>query len=435
MIYDELYKSKLTTAKEAASKVKSGERVYIGQTSSIAYALAEALMDREDELEDVTICSSNIARPLKCHEPGHSKAFKLCTFFMGNAERKIQDPDIMEFTPVLITQDAIWVEHGARPDWAFLEVSQPDEEGFMSFGAGGVTHHEHFKNIAKHVVLQVNKNAPYVYGAHNLVHVSEAEYIVEADTPLCTVQTPGFDDTLKTISDYILEQIPDGACLQLGIGGVAGALGLGLKQKNDLGIHTEMLTDSMMDLITSGNVTNAKKGFMPGISTVVFAFGSEELYRFCNYNDKLWFAPYRIINDPYTIAKNDNMISINTAFSVDLLSQVSAESIGYRQYSGTGGQIDYVHGSQMAKGGKSFIAIPSTYTDNDGKLQSRIVLNFPAGTAVTTPRTEVQYVVTEYGCRNLKILNRKDKALALIELSHPSFREELKEQAKRCGLI
>ena len=144
---------------------------------------------------------------------------------------------------------------------------------------------------------------------------------------------------------------------------------------------------------------------------------------------------YSIINDPYTIAKNDNMISINTAFSADLLSQVSAESIGYRQYSGTGGQIDYVHGSQMAKGGKSFIAIPSTYTDKDGKPHRRIVLNFPPGTAVTTPRTEVQYIVTEYGCRNLKILNRRDKALALIGLAHPAFRDKLMEQAKYCGLI
>ncbi len=429
------YQQKSTTAEEVAAQVKSGDHVYIGQTSSIAYALAEALMEREGELEDVTILSQNVVRPLRCYIPGHRKTFKISTLYRGPAERMIDDPESFTFYSCDILDQENWVKYIAKPDWCFFEVSVPDSEGWMSYGTGGVTHHETLRQYGKHIVLQVNRNVPYVFGQENKIHVSQADMIVEADTPLNTVDEPQADEAARAISSYILEQVPDGAALQIGIGAVSGAVGLGLMQKNDLGIHSEMFTDSMMRLIRNGNVTNMKKSFLRGKSGVVFCLGTRELYDFCDHNDSLYFAPYNCINRLENIAANDNAVSINSALSVDLLGQVSAESIGFRQYSGTGGQVNFVKGAQMSKGGKSFIAINSSYTDKSGKLRSKICLSFPPGTAVTTPRNEVQFVVTEYGCVNLKTLSRAGRALALIELAHPQFRDELRDQAREVGLI
>ena len=431
----EEYKSKLTTAEYVAAQVKSGEHVYIGQTSSIAYALAEALMDREEELEDVTILSANVVKPLKAHLPGHSRAFKTSTYYRGISERMVDDPASFTYYSCDILDQENWVKYIAKPDWCFFEVSPPDSEGYMSYGTGGTTHHDTVRRYGRHIALQVNRNEPYVYGQENKIHVSQAEYIVEADTPLNTVAEPEANEAARAISSYILDQVPDGAALQIGIGAVSGAVGLGLMEKNDLGIHSEMFTDSMMKLIKNGNVTNMKKNFLRGKSAVVFCLGTRELYDFCDHNESLYFAPYNYINDLQHIAANDNAVSINSALSVDLLGQVSAESIGFRQYSGTGGQVNFVKGAQMSKGGKSFIAINSSFTDKSGKLRSKICLSFPPGTAVTTPRNEVQYIVTEYGCVNMKMLSRADRALALIGLAHPDFREELKDQAREVGLI
>ena len=429
------YSAKLTTPEHVASLVRSGDNVYIGQTSSIAYALAESLMEREEELEDVTILSANVVKPLRAYLPGHSKAFRISTYYRGISERLVDDPESFTYYCCDILDQENWVKYIAKPDWCFFEVSPPDSEGYMSYGTGGVTNHGTLHQYTKHTALQVNRNEPYVFGRENKIHVSEADFIVEADTPLNTAEEPLPDDAAKAISSFILEKVPDGAALQIGIGAVSGAVGLGLMEKNDLGIHSEMFTDSLMKLIKNGNVTNMRKNFLRGKSGVVFCLGTRDLYDFCDHNEDLFFAPYNYINDLQHIAANDNAVSINSALSVDLLGQVSAESIGFRQYSGTGGQVNFVKGSQMSKGGKSFIAINSSFTDSKGKLRSKICLSFPPGTAVTTPRNEVQYVVTEYGCVDLKTLSREGRALALIELAHPAFRDELRDQAREVGLI
>ena len=232
-----------------------------------------------------------------------------------------------------------------------------------------------------------------------------------------------------------MEQIPDGACIQLGLGGVANAVGYGLKKKNDLGAHTELMSDSMMELMKLGVLNNSRKSYIPDKTVAAFTFGSRALYDFVNYNKDMYYLPFPVVNNPVNIAKNDHMISINTALSADIFGQINADNIAGHQHSTTGGQVDFVRGAQMSRGGKSFIAMTSTYTDKNGRLASRIAPHFPIGTCVTTPRSDVQYVVTEYGCVNLKTLTMKDRIRAMISLAHPAFRETLTEEAKNAGFL
>lgn len=429
------YAEKLTTAPEAVKCVKSGDTVYVGSTSSLAYKLCEALTAREDGLENVTLTCSQFRRPSPAFNNADNGRFSFKSYFIGTGERYGLSQGFGDFTSVHLSQVEIWCRETARPDVAFIEVSPCDENGYMSFGATGVAVDRCICNLAKTIVLQVNHNTPYVYGEDNLIHFSETDYIVEADDALETVQEIAGDETIRTISQSIVELVPDGATIQLGIGGVASAVGYGLAQKNDLGIHSELMSDVLMNLMKSGVVTNKAKTYFPNVSVAGFSFGSEELYRFLDHNEQVYFQPFSKVNDPVNIAKNDNMISINTAMSVDLFGQVSSESLGFRQYSGTGGQLDFVRGAQMSKGGKSFIALSSTVKTKTNGIKSRIVLSFAPGTVVTTPRSDVQYVATEFGCINLKPLGMKDRVRAMISLAHPDFREQLKDEAKQYGII
>lgn len=434
MDWKKMYQDRLCTTREAVGVVKSGDRIYIGTASSIAYKLAEALYDRREELEDVLICQGLTSRILPFFLPEAKEHFSTVTYFAGGGERTGIKNHQTRFTSFHLSQIELWCRDTGRPNVAFLEVSPPDEKGYMSYGAYGVTCHEYVRSLARVVVLQVNKNVPYVLGEKNKIHVSQADRIVEADDDLDQVPNLPVDNTLKTLSQYIVEQIPNGATIQLGLGGISNAVGYGLRERNDLGIHTEMLTDSMMELTRLGVVTNRKKTFMPGKSVTAFAFGSKELYRFVDHNEGVYFAPYSKVNDPTIIARNDNMISVNTAMSVDLYGQVAADCLGGKQQSATGGQVDYVRGAQMSKGGKSFIALTSTLSNKSG-THSRIVSSFPAGTAVTTTRSDVQYVATEFGCVNLKPLTMDERARALIRLAHPDFRAQLSDEARALGLI
>lgn len=426
---------KCVTPEEAVKLVKSGDVVYLGTTSSTANILARALAGRADELENVTLTCGigNVTAPeMQELDP---RAFRISTYFMGPWERKNRNRVPIDYTSVHLSQVDIWCRETMPPDVAFLEVSLPDENGYMSYGANGVSHHSYIKDAAKKVILQINRNAPYLYGEQNLVHYTEADAIVEGHDEIATIPNLPIDDTLQTISDFLLEQIPDGACLQLGIGGVANAVGYGLKKKNDLGSHTEMVTDSIIELMNMGVINNKQKNFFPGKTVAAFTYGSKEAYRFVDHNPDFYFMPFPVVNNPVNIAKNDNMISINTALSIDLMGQVCSDNLGGLQYSATGGQLDFVRGAQMSKGGKSFIAVTSTVNSKRAGLQSRIVTHLPLGSAVTTPRSDVQYVVTEYGCVNLKPLTMKNRVRAMINLAHPDFRPQLTEEAKQAGLL
>ncbi|MBR5229138.1 MAG: acetyl-CoA hydrolase [Firmicutes bacterium] len=428
------YLDRIMSADQAVQMVKDGDRVYIGTASSMPDELNEALARRKDQLQDITVMCSNPKLPSAAIECG---AFNTHSYFIGDQERRHYGEKTFDFSPIHLSQVDIWCQHIGRPSVAFFEVSPPDENGYMSYGASGVILHEYVKKKADRIILQVNCHAPYVYGENNLIHCTEANAIVEFDHEIGIIPDVGVDDTMQKICSYVLDHIKDGSTIQLGIGRVATAMGYLLKSKNDLGLHTEVIGDSCMELIKSGNINNSRKTYFPGKSLCGFALGSsQELYRFLDRNENLHFQPFPILNNPYNIAKNDNFISLNSAMSVDLTGQVASEGVGFRQFSGTGGQLDYVKGSQMSKGGKSFILLESTFhSKSTGKSGSHIVSTFDPGTVVTTPRSEVQYVGTEFGCVNLKNLSVKDRVKAMISIAHPDYRDQLYEEAKMYKLL
>lgn len=432
------FQAKSLSPAQAAALVESGQNVYIGCCTSYARAIADAIAARSEELERITIGCSNIIPPMSFLDCANPDAFRISTYFMGYEERRAWKAGRADFTSVHLGQVDQWCRETFHPDIAFFDVSLPDEEGYMSFGASGCCMHPFILEQTKNIILQINRFSPYVTGQDTKIHISQAKHVVWADVPKETVPGGPMEEDPETeaMSRFLLDQIPDGACIQLGIGGVANAVGYGLMGKNDLGCHTEMMSDALMALMKAGVINNSRPKFVPHRSVVGFAFGSRALYEFLDHNEDLFFGPFPVVNHPANIAQNDNMISINTAMSIDLFGQVAAEGMGLNQFSGIGGQGDYVRGAQMAKGGKSFLAFKSTLgTAPDGAPKSRIVPYFPPGTIVTTPRSDVQYVVTEYGMVNLKERTMADRARALIDLAHPDCRGELTAQAKQLGLF
>ena len=424
------YNEKLTTAREAVNCVKSGDTVYVGTCTSVPYALCNALGNRAGEIFDVTLTGSQHLYPEKIFTEEAAQSYSFCTYFMGAQERAFRSVGgKVDYTSIHLSQIEAFCKKVRPARVAFFEVSLPDENGFMNYGATGVGMNKFVKEAADIIIAEVNPHVPYVYGEDNLIHVSEADMIVEGNQPLFAYPKSEISDDVKKISAFLLDEIPDGACIQLGIGEVANAVGLGLIEKNDLGCHTELINDSVMELMKAGVITNKYKQFIPGKTTTSFSFGSEELYEFLDRNEEVYFLPFSVENDPVNISKNDNMISINTALYVDVFGQVCADNLQGCQYSGTGGQLDFVKGAQMSKGGKSFIAIPSTGVNKKGERYSKINGTLPLGSVVTTPRSEVQYIVTEYGCADLKNLSMKDRVKAMISLAHPDFREQLREEA------
>lgn len=429
------YKQKLMNAEEAARLINSGERVYVGTSSSASFVLMKALWDRRKELENIEITSSLVLKPMPLYEEAEGNPFVFGTFFMGVQERKARDNGLkLNFTSVHLSQVNIWCKEVARPDVCLFDVSEPDENGYMCYGPSGIALNKFLKEGADKVILQVNKQTPYIFGQNNLIHVSEADAIIEVDDALTTLANPEIDETTKTLSNIIVDQVPDGATIQLGLGSLSTAIGFGLGNKTDLGIHSELLSEPMLELIINGNVTNKYKGFMDGKSVFGFALGSAELYKYLNRNEKVYGAEFPFVNDPINIAKNKNMISINSTMALDIFGQAASDSLGWKQQSATGGQLDFVRGAQRSEGGKSIIATTSSFIKN-GKRISKILTAFPAGTAVTTPRSDIQYVATEYGCVNLKVLNMSDRVRAMISLAHPDFRDQLMEDAERFNLI
>ncbi len=316
-----------------------------------------------------------------------------------------------------------------------MECAAPDEDGYMSFGPSGSLANHIWAKQAEKIIIQVNNRTPYVHGIESKIHVSDVDFICEKDHELpAPTNRRALSKIDQKIASYLLEHIPDGATIQLGVGGISNAVGFMLMDKNDLGIHTEMLTDSLVDLCRKGIVNGSRKTFHP--HKVLFSFGAGErsLYDFIDGNPMIESAPVTYINNINNIAKNDNLISINNTLAIDLTGQVCSESIGFNQYSGTGGQLDFVRGSQLSKGGKSFITLESTANTSKGVV-SRITATLMPRTVVTTPRTDVQYVATEYGVVDLRNKCIKDRINAMISIAHPDFRDQLQEEAKAAGLL
>ena len=438
-MYEDAYRDKIVSAAEAAKLVKSGDRVYVGTASSFAYELMDALWERRDQLEDVAIlCSMSVAPSRMFSTDYHEhNPFHVETFFLGQQERIAHRKHGMplEFTCFHLSQVDIWCRYVGKPDVCFFQVSRPDENGFVSCGPSGGCMYSYLAENARNIVLECNAQTPYIInGEKHLLPLECADAIVLADYPASPLPKDEVDEISQKISDLVMEEVPDGATIQLGLGKISTAIGYGLLEKNDLGIFSELFSEPMMELMKNGNVTNKNKGFMDGLSVFAFSLGTKEMYDFMDRNPKLYGGTFPFVNDPRNIARNKKMISINAAMSVDLFGQVAADSLGWNQQSAVGGQIDFVKGAQWSEGGKSIIALASSFI-KDGERKSKISLTFPPGTAITTPRSEVQYIATEYGCINLKKLNMSDRVRAMISLAHPDFRDRLTDEAREHHLI
>ncbi|MDD3067567.1 MAG: acetyl-CoA hydrolase/transferase C-terminal domain-containing protein [Acholeplasmataceae bacterium] len=425
---------KYIKAEEAVKLVKSNDHIVVGMTAAEPQNFMRVLHTVADQVKNVVV--SNCLPILEAEfftNPKYIDSFKVAGWFYTATLRKYHHNGNISFIPNhLHLAGKKRFEH-MKPNIFATAASLPDENGYISLSIQNVYERDAV-DLADIVIVEVNPNFPRTFG-DNQIHIDEVDYIIESDYKVPATINPEPNEKDMIIGKMIAEHIPDGATIQLGIGGIPNAVSYFLKDKKDLGIHTEMFTTGMMDLIKHGVVTGKKKNFMPGKHVCAFAFGSQELYDFLDNNPDVYFMRGIEANDPHVVGKNDNQISINTTIEVDLTGQVCSESIGHVQFSGTGGQADTSIGAQNAKNGKSFIALYSTAmvkNKETGEREevSKIVSTLKPGAAVTLSRSDVDYVVTEYGCVSLRGTTIEERVKLLISIAHPKFRDQLLEEAK-----
>jgi acyl-CoA hydrolase len=417
------YKKKLRTADEALHCVQSGMRVYIQPGCAEPETLVEALMRRGPFVEDVEIVhmmTMGTAPYVSREMIGH---FRHNAMFIGGNVRDAVNDGRADYTPIYLSEIEALFESGEMPiDVALLELSPPDSHGFCSFGVGVDTSLTAAK-YARYVVAQINDQMPRTYG-DSFIHVTELDAIVDSSRPLCAIKQSQITDMHRAIAPNVAGLIDDGAVLQTGIGGIPDAVLPFLMDRKDLAVHSELVSDGVIPLIDAGVLTGARKNFKPRKIILGFALGTKKLFDFVDNNPIFEFHPTAYTNDPALIARNDNMVAINSALQVDLTGQVCSDSIGSQFYSGIGGQVDFLRGASRAKNGKPIIAISSTA--KNGTI-SRIVPTLSSGAGVVTSRGLIRYVVTEYGVAYLHGKTIRERAQALIDIAHPKFREELYE--------
>ncbi len=422
-----MYRTKSITAQQAVQVIQSNQRVYLGGGSGVPHRLLDALVARASELRNVEMVHVLTFGGAPHLKPEYAENFRHRALFIGENARKAVQEGRADFMPIFLSEIPNLFRDGTLPiDVALIMVSPPDEHGFCSFGVEvGCT--KPAAQAAKIVIAEVNRHMPRVLG-DSFIHISKLNYVVEVDYPLPEAIQGGTTDAHRLIGKNIVELIPDGATMQLGIGSIPDAVLAQLGDKRDLGVHTELFSDGVIDLVERGVITNDKKTLHPGKIVSGFLFGSQRLYSFAHDNAMIELHPTDYVNDPFIIAQNDNMISINSAIEVDLTGQVCADSIGPAMYSGIGGQLDFVRGASRSRGGKPIIALPATA--KEGKL-SRVVSQLKPGSGVVTSRGDVHYVVTEYGVASLYGKSVRERVRALIAIAAPRFQEELERYAKQ----
>lgn len=433
MDYKAIYANKLMSLSDAAAKVESGWMIGMDAAAAHPAALVSAIAARAKagKISGVKIDTLLDVEPLECYaDPELNGKFNGVSWFTGGYARKAVNAGYADFIPTYYRDIPGNVRRLYDYDVFITEVSPMDKHGYFSLSTVS-SMSEAKLDKAKRVFVVVNDRQPRaVCGLQ--VHVSQVDAIVENNHELPVLPPVKLDDVSVTIGNLIAEQIPDGACIQLGVGTIPDATGMALKAKHDLGIHTEMFVDSMIELIECGAVNNSKKQIHRGQCVTTFAFGSKRIYDFIDDNPGIAILPVDYVNDPNVICKNDNMISINAAVEVDLMGQVCAESIGTRHLSGTGGQVDFVRGACQSRGGKSFIAFTSTAKNG---TVSKIQPTLTPGAVVTTSKNDVDYIVTEYGIAQLRGLPLSKRVANLIAIAHPDFRDELTFEAKKRGMM
>lgn len=414
------------SAEEAVSMIRSGDHIYVQGSTSIPEVLMAALAKRGNELRNVTVYSGfGVAKgesPI-C-KPEFKDSFLVDSFFVNNSVRKWIAEGYGVTTPCFLGEvPSLFREGYWKVDYAFLNCSMPDKDGYVSYGVSADVAFSAVE-CAEKIIAQINPNMPFSYG-DPVIHISKLAAYVEVDDPLVEVPTPEPTESEIKIGNYIAEIIPDGATLQIGVGGIPNAVLNALRNHKHLGLHTEAMTDGVLPLIRSGVIDNSRKKVYPGKSVASLALGSNELYKEMNYNPDMIFKDVAWTNDPFIIGENPDVMSINSCLEIDLTGQICADSIGQRIYSGIGGQHDFVYGSSRSKGGMSFLAMLSTTNKGDSKIKP--VLSPGAG--VVTTRFQANWIVTENGIVNLKGKSLPQRAKALINLAAPQFREELEKAA------
>ena len=434
MNYIEEYKSKLRTPEEAVKVVKSGD--WIDYTANICfpYLLDKALAKRKDELKDVKVRGSLLFGPLEIVECDPEREhFIYNSWHCSNYERKLSDRGLCNYIPMIFRNVVPYYHYFLDVNVAMMCVTPMDKHGYFNLsGATGVA--KGILDKADIVILEINENLPWINGGFDeCIHISDVDYIVEGEHPPLPQMAGGAQptDIEHQIAMNIIPYIPSGATLQLGIGSLPNALGNMMVESDlkDLGMHTDLFSDAYLKLFQAVKLTNKKKTLHNGKGLTGMVIGTPDLYEWVDHNPGVMIAPLEYVNAAETIAKNDNMISINNCIAVDLYGQICAESAGLRHISGTGGQLDYVTGAAMSKGGKAFICMTSAYTGHDGELKSRIVPHF-SGDIITDPRSQSYLVCTEYGVVNLVGRSTWERAELLISIAHPDFRDSLIKEAE-----
>ena len=426
MDWQEHVRKNTVTAAEAANLVVSSNRVAIGHAAGAPDVLTRALVNRADELRGVEITHMVALDECPYCRPEYTESFRFNSVFMSKPTQTALEDGRADYTPMFFSQIPLLMRASSFPiDVAMIMVSEPDDHGRVSLGVS-VDYTMQIALSARLTIAQVNKHMPYIVGGA-LLDVSEIDRFVFVESSLPELPPAKFGETEKAIGSHIAELIPDGACLQLGIGSIPDAVLAALDGKKDLGVHSEMISDGAMRLVEKGVINCSRKTIHQGKIVISFAMGSSAFYSWLDRNPMIESYPVDYVDDARVIGRHDNLVAINSALSVDLLGQVAAESIGTRQYSAAGGQVDFVRGARYSKGGFSIIAMPATAKN---ATISRICGVFPPGQAITTTRNDVDYIVTEYGVASLWGKTTNQRAAALIDIAAPDFREELAREAR-----
>lgn len=421
MNWDALYRNKLCSAAEAVRVVESGQRIFATGNAAYPQALINALMERAGEVTDVEIIHLLSFGEAPYADPALARHFRHNAMFIGANVRKAVQQGLADFTPIFLSEISRLFTTGQMAlDAALIQVSPPDEHGFCSYGCEVAVTKAAAEN-ARVVIAEVNRQMPRTLG-DSFIHLSRLHRLVEVDRPLPQVRQGSFDDLQARVGQNVAELVPHGATLQLGIGAIPDAVLAALITHRDLGVHTEMFSDGIVDLVEQGVITGTAKALHRGKIVAGFCFGTQKLYDFIADNPIIEMHPTEYVNDPFVVAQNERMIAINSALQVDLTGQVCADSLGTRFYSGVGGQVDFMRGASRSRGGKPIIALPSTAK---GGAISRIAATLEPGAGVTTTRNDIHYVVTEYGVAYLHGKTIRERVQALVGIAAPQFREEL----------